>query len=138
MTVHGSSLFPCIHCILAAELKMEKKAVEMYKRTARLDLDNYNHDTEDGLHITSMSGSWLSIVHGFAGLKTFNEEIIFSPFILKDWESYAFKINYRDRLIKVFVDRKNIKFSLEKREPLNIKLYGEEVNLSDEYIGSIK
>ena len=44
----------------------EEKAVEMYQRTARLDLDNYNNDTEDGLHITSMTGSWLAIVQGFA------------------------------------------------------------------------
>ncbi|MBP2966783.1 glycoside hydrolase family 65 protein, partial [Acinetobacter baumannii] len=55
MTVHESSLSPCIHSILAAELGLEEKAVEMYQRTARLDLDNYNNDTEDGLHITSMT-----------------------------------------------------------------------------------
>ena len=66
MTVHESSLSPCVHSILAAEIGLEEKAYEMYQRTARLDLDNYNNDTEDGLHITSMSGSWLAIVHGFA------------------------------------------------------------------------
>jgi maltose phosphorylase len=33
------------------------KAVEMYQRTARLDLDNVNNDTKDGLHITAMAGS---------------------------------------------------------------------------------
>ena len=51
-------------CCVSAELGMEEKAVEMYQRTARLDLDNYNNDTEDGLHITSMTGSWLAIVQG--------------------------------------------------------------------------
>ncbi|HBH5802051.1 TPA: glycoside hydrolase family 65 protein, partial [Enterococcus faecium] len=66
MTVHESSLSPSIHAILAAELGMEEKALEMYERTARLDLDNYNNDTDDGLHITSMTGSWLAIVQGFA------------------------------------------------------------------------
>lgn len=133
MTVHESSLSSCIHSILAAELKMEEKAVEMYKRTARLDLDNYNDDTEDGLHITSMSGSWLSIVQGFAGMKTFNEELSFSPFIPRDWESYSFKINYQDRLIKVFVDTKVVIVSLEKGEPLKFNLYGEEIHLVDTY-----
>jgi maltose phosphorylase len=57
MTVHESSLSPCIHAVLAAELHKEEKAVELYQRTARLDLDNYNNDTEDGLHITSMTGA---------------------------------------------------------------------------------
>ena len=51
MTVHESSLSPCVHSILAAELGYRDKAVEMYKRTARLDLDNINRDTVDGLHI---------------------------------------------------------------------------------------
>ncbi|MDI5790898.1 hypothetical protein PO124_28225 [Bacillus licheniformis] len=54
---------------------MEKKALELYKRTARLDLDNYNHDTEEGLHITSMTGSWLAIVQGFAGMRTQDEKL---------------------------------------------------------------
>src|SRR5699024_9339669 len=67
MTVHESSLSPSIHAILAADLHRMDKAVELYSRTARLDLDNYNNDTEDGLHITSMTGSWLTIVEGFAG-----------------------------------------------------------------------
>lgn len=83
MTVHESSLSPSIHAVLAAELKMEEKAVEMYKRTARLDLDNYNNDTEDGLHITSMTGSWLAIVQGFAGMRTYRETLSFSPSCLK-------------------------------------------------------
>ena len=67
MTVHESSLSPCVHAILAVELGYEDKAVELYHRTARLDLDNINNDTEDGLHVTSMSGSWLVIAQGFAG-----------------------------------------------------------------------
>ena len=70
MTVHESSLSPCVHSILAASLGYLDKAKELYSRTARLDLDNINNDTCDGLHITSMAGSWLSIVQGFAGMRT--------------------------------------------------------------------
>ncbi|MBC1514400.1 glycoside hydrolase family 65 protein, partial [Listeria booriae] len=69
LTVHESSLSPAVHSVLAAEIGKYDKAVELYKRTARLDLDNINNDTEDGLHITSMAGSWLSIVQGFAGMR---------------------------------------------------------------------
>ncbi|MFJ6962480.1 MAG: glycoside hydrolase family 65 protein, partial [Lactiplantibacillus plantarum] len=58
MTVHESSLSPAIHAVLAADLHYEDKAVAFYNRTARLDLDNYNNDTVDGLHITSMTGGW--------------------------------------------------------------------------------
>ena len=58
----------------------------MYERTARLDLDNYNNDTDDGLHITSMTGSWLAIVQGFAQMKTDHDHLGFAPFLPKNLE----------------------------------------------------
>ena len=133
MTVHESSLSPCIHSILAAELNKEEKAVEMYQRTARLDLDNYNNDTEDGLHITSMTGSWLAIVQGFAQMKTWDGKLSFAPFLPSVWTGYAFHINYRNRLIKVAVDSKNVTLSLLKGDALDLQVYGENVHLKDTF-----
>ena len=130
MTVHESSLSPCIHAILAAELGKEEKAVEMYQRTARLDLDNYNNDTEDGLHITSMTGSWLAIVQGFAQMKTWGGKLSFTPFLPSSWTGYAFHINYRGRLIKVAVGKENVVFTLLKGEPLDLQVYGKDITLS--------
>lgn len=124
MTVHESSLSPCTHAILAAELGMKEKAFEMYHRTARLDLDNYNNDTEDGLHITSMTGAWLTIVQGFAGMRTAKETLSFAPFIPTQWESYTFKIVYRNHYIKVCVDKEKVVISQEG-SALSIKLYDE-------------
>ncbi|MEG2708992.1 MAG: family 65 glycosyl hydrolase domain-containing protein, partial [Vagococcus sp.] len=130
MTVHESSLSPCIHSILAAELGMEEKAVEMYQRTARLDLDNYNNDTEDGLHITSMTGSWLAIVQGFAQMKTYDETLSFSPFLPKKWSKYAFHINYRGRLLHVLIDSQ-VTITLLSGEPINVTIYNKEQHLTD-------
>jgi maltose phosphorylase len=130
MTVHESSLSPSIHSILAAELGMEEKAYEMYNRTARLDLDNYNNDTEDGLHITSMTGSWLAIVQGFAGMRTANETLSFAPFIPSTWEKYTFKIVYRGHHIKVQVTNESVVISQEGTA-LSLRLYGEDVQLGE-------
>nr|BAQ19549.1 GH65 maltose phosphorylase [Bacillus sp. SW20] len=129
MTVHESSLSPCIHSILAAELGMEEKAYEMYHRTARLDLDNYNNDTEDGLHITSMTGSWLSIVQGFAGMRTFNESLSFRPFIPSAWDSYSFNIVYRDHNFKVTVNKEEVTLTQTEGSDLQVKVYDETVTL---------
>ena len=128
MTVHESFLFLCIHAILAVELGMEEKAYEMYTRTARLDLDNYNNDTEDGLHITSMTGSWLGIVQGFAGMKTFDEELSFSPFIPAAWERYSFNINYRDHHITIEVNQKDVCISQAGKD-MTLKVYGNGLEL---------
>ena len=123
MTVHESSLSPSIHAILAAELGMEDKAVEMYQRTARLDLDNYNNDTEDGLHITSMTGSWLAIVQGFAQMKTDHERLRFAPFLPKTWRAYSFHVNYRNRLIFVAVSSEEVTLSLVSGEACSLDVY---------------
>lgn len=112
LTVHESSLSAAVHAILAADLHYEDKAVEMYARTARLDLDNYNNDTDDGLHITSMTGSWLAIVQGFAGMRISDEgQLSFKLFLPKKWTAYEFHINFRGRLLKISVtaDRTDIK-----------------------------
>ena len=119
-TVHESSLSPCIHSILAAKLNKEDKAYELYLRTARLDLDNYNNDTEDGCHITSMAGTWMSVVEGFGGLKVKNNMLTLNPFIPSKWKSFSFKVMFRGCLIKVKVGKDNIKISNESKKDIKI------------------
>lgn len=138
MTVHESSLSPSIHAILAAELGKKEKAVEFYAQTARLDLDNYNNDTEDGLHITSMSGGWLTIVQGFAGMRTSKESLSFKPFCPVNWEGYNFKIKYRSRLVHITVTKNDVTFSLNEGEALMIELYGEKIELIDTLTSAIQ
>lgn len=130
LTVHESSLSAAIHSILAADLHYEEKAVEMYERTARLDLDNYNNDTVDGLHITSMTGGWLAIVQGFAGMRVRDGELHFAPFLPKKWDSYQFRIQFRGRSIQVHVDQKGTQLTLLSGEPLTLDLDGKKVSLN--------
>src|SRR5690554_4773937 len=47
LTVHESSLSPCVHSILAARIGRLNKAYEMYLRTSRLDLDDYNNEVHE-------------------------------------------------------------------------------------------
>ena len=130
MTVHESSLSPCVHSILAAQLGYRQKAVEMYQRTARLDLDNINNDTDDGLHITSMAGSWLAIAHGFAGMRT-TDGLSLSPFLPDAWQGYAFQFHYRGRVIRVSVRLGQALVELLQGKPLKMTLCGQEQTLSD-------
>ena len=110
---------------------MEDNAVEMCQRTARLDLDNDNNDTEDGLHITSMTGSWLVIVQGFAQMKTFDEQLSFAPFLPKSWDKYAFHINYRNRQLHINIDKEWVTITLKSGDALALTIYGEEHELTD-------
>ena len=125
MTVHESSLSASIHAIIAAEIGRQDKAMALYLRTARLDLDNYNNDTEDGLHITSMSGSWLAIVQGFAGMRSAGGKLSFAPFCPENWEGYSFTILYRGRRLQVEVEPKQVCIVLLSGEALALEVCGQ-------------
>lgn len=124
LTVHESSLSPAIHSVLAADLHYEEKAVALYERTARLDLDNYNNDTADGLHITSMTGGWLAMVQGFAGMRFHDDGTLsYKPFLPKKWNSYSFRQVFKGRVIEVDVEKDGPHFKLISGDPVEIKVY---------------
>ena len=119
-TVHESSLSPCVHSIQAAKLGRMEQAYTFYLRTSRLDLDDYNKEVHEGLHITSMAGTWMSIVEGFGGMRVKNNTLSFTPRIPQQWEAYSFKINFRDQILKVTVSQDTTKFELDGTNDLDI------------------
>ena len=104
-TVHESSLSPCIHSILASRIGYYKKAWEMYLRNSRLDLDDYNNEVREGLHITSMAGTCLSVIEGFGGVRITEDEIRISPKLPKEWSELGFHIRYKKTIIRVNVTK---------------------------------
>jgi len=129
-TVHESSLSPCVHSILAAKIHKMDKAYEMYLRTSRLDLDDYNHEVHEGLHITSMAGTWLSNVQGFGGMRNYDGKLSFAPQIPKQWKSYSFKINFRGATLKVYKDQLECKFTNESSTPVEILVHGKKITIT--------
>jgi maltose phosphorylase len=126
-TVHESSLSPCVHSIQAALLDKMDMAYTFYLRTSRLDLDDYNKEVEEGCHITSMAGTWMSIVEGFGGMRVKNDALHFSPKIPKEWKGYTFKINFRNQILKVSVNHNETTFSLEGDSELTVFVNQKEV-----------
>ena len=125
-TVHESSLSPCVHSIQAAKLDRMEQAYTFYLRTSRLDLDDYNHEVEEGLHITSMAGTWMSIVEGFGGMRVKDNMLSFTPKIPKEWKSYSFKVNFRGKVITVDVKQNDVEFTVDGNEELTILVNGTE------------
>ena len=127
LTVHESSLSPCVHAVIAAKIGRIDKAYEMYLRTARLDLDDYNHEVAEGCHITSMAGTWMAIVQGFGGMRTFDNTLSFNPQIPKKWQSYAFTINYRGTVLKVHKTKHSCVFTNKSDTPIKINVYDKQL-----------
>ena len=99
-------------------------AYTFYLRTSRLDLDDYNKEVEEGCHITSMAGTWMSIVEGFGGMRVKNNQLHFSPKIPKEWKGYSFKINFRNQVLKVAVNHDKTTFTVDGDQDLTIVVNG--------------
>ena len=104
-TVHESSLSPCVHVVIAAAIGRMDKAYELYLRTSRLDLDDYNHEADEGLHITSMAGTWLSLVEGLAGVRIGEDGLTINPSIPEAWKKYHFQILYKNQPLRIEVNQ---------------------------------
>ena len=127
--VHESSLSASIHSILAARLHDTESAYTLYLRTARLDLDDYNREVKDGLHITSMAGTWLAIVEGFGGMRIRNDRVFFNPVIPAAWESFSFIIRYRNNPLRVEVNGTKVNVVNLSEAAIPLAVYGEQVTL---------
>lgn len=129
-TVHESSLSPCVHAILAAKLGDMEKARALYLRTARLDLDDYNREVDEGCHVTSMAGTWLAVVEGFGGMRVRSGTLSFDPRLPEGWESLTFRALFRGRTLTVTVRREEVEVACEG-EPLEILLCGASRRVAD-------
>lgn len=126
-TVHESSLSPCTHAVLAARLGLMDKAYAFYMRTARLDLDDYNHEVEEGLHITSMAGTWLAIVEGFGGKRIRDGKLSFDPQIPAAWRKYSFRMLYHGQPVELSISHDGaVVMHRGEGEPLSIIIWGRE------------
>ncbi|RFZ90677.1 glycoside hydrolase family 65 protein [Mucilaginibacter conchicola] len=126
-TVHESSLSPCVHSIIAAKLGDIERAYQFYLRTSRLDIDDYNNDTEDGCHITSMAGTWMSVVQGFGGMRVKDGMLSFDPLLPVEWKSLEFQIGFRGTLLSVKVTGEGVSIKNASSQDITVKLHGKDV-----------
>jgi maltose phosphorylase len=123
-TIHESSFSPSIHSILATELGRLDMGYRFFQMIARVDLDDYNKNTAQGLHMTPKSGSWMAIVYGFGGMRTDLPELCFAPSIPPQWKSYAFRIAHRGSVIEVSVNQQAASFKLLQGQSQQVQVYG--------------
>lgn len=110
-TLHESSLSPSIYSIIASQVGYVDKAYELYLRTARLDIEDINREVKEGLHITSMAGTWLSIVEGFGGMRIRDNKLHLNPVIPDAWKSFSFKMRFRNSLIEVTTSNSTVEIA---------------------------
>jgi len=114
ITTHDSSLSYCVYGMIASKIGRVEDAYNYFKKTVRLDLDDLHGNTKDGLHVANTGGAFMSIPYGFAGLRIKDDGLHFKPIKPKAWESYTFRLNYKDFVVTVKVSDKLIITSEEE------------------------
>lgn len=123
--IHESSLSPSIHSILAAEIGRSAEAYKFFEFATRLDLDNYNRNTREGLHTTSIAAAWMNIVYGFGGMRSDVERLSLSPSIPERWTGYRFPITYQGAKVFVEVDQEQVSIRAASGGEVEMTVYGE-------------
>jgi maltose phosphorylase len=123
-TIHESSLSPSLHAILAAELGKMDEAYTFFAYGARMDLDNYNRNTDQGLHVTSAAGVWASMIFGFGGMRTDGDVLIFQPTLPEAWKAYRFRVRYQGAMIEVRMSRAQVEFQVISGPSVTVRVYG--------------
>ena len=123
--IHESSLSPSIHAILAQRLGRNQAAADFFSFATRMDLDNYNRNTTEGLHLTSIAAAWVTIVYGFGGLHTEGGTVCIAPHLPESWTSYSFRFLAGDGVVKVHMSKAGCELTMVKGTRAWIKLYGQ-------------
>jgi len=130
--IHESSLSPSVHSILAAQLHKNEEAFEFFRFATRMDLDNYNRNTAEGLHTTSIAAAWMNIVYGFGGLRSDGDMLSLNPSIPKNWKRYSFRIVSGDEVLCVEVGREQITLHTLDGGGLTLQVYGSAIAVDGE------
>lgn len=123
--IHESSLSPSVHSIFASELGKKQEAFDFFHFATRIDLDNYNRNTGEGIHTTSIAAAWMNIVYGFGGMRSDGEMLSFNPSIPEHWAGYSFQVTLRGSVIRVEVSQSAALLRVVDGDPVTVKLKGQ-------------
>ncbi len=112
ITCHDSSLSPCTHAMIAAQLDMPKEAMAYWDQNARLDLDDLMDNSFLGVHSACVGGTWQIVVLGFAGMRLRENGFSFEPRVPKRWKGIQFTLHHKNRVLQVNMTHTKCSFTL--------------------------
>ena len=131
LTTGDSSLSVPIQSIVASKIGYQEKAVEYARDAISMDLSDIAGNVKDGCHIASMAGTWMVFVFGFAGMKgNGGSKLSFEPNLPPQIEKLRFPVTFKDSMLQVEIDQKNIKYSLISGKEAVIQHNGKEIKLT--------
>ncbi len=130
LTVRDSSLSACTQAVMAAETGHIDLAHDYLGEAALMDLNDLEHNTQDGLHIASLAGAWTALVAGFGGMRVREGRIGFAPRLPGGISRLAFRMRFRGRRLKISVTHHEVVYELLGGDPLEITHNGTPLRLN--------
>ena len=101
LTVHGSSLSPSVHALVAARLGDRPLATHYFQQGAEIDLADTMGNAAGGVHAAALGALWQAAVFGFAGMRAVDDGVALDPHLPPAWRSLAFAATFRGNPLRV-------------------------------------
>lgn len=129
ITVRDSTLSACIQAIVAAEVGYLDLAYQYVRESALVDLARIAGNTEDGLHLASLAGSWLGVVAGFGGMRDHGEVLSFAPRLPRQLQRVAFHLRFKDNCLRVEITPEEVRYTLMEGSGLEFDHVGTRLSI---------
>ena len=127
ITTHDSTLSASSFAILASEVGHEEAALGFFRDTSFVDIEDQHGNTDHGVHMASLAGSWLALVWGFAGFRPAQKGFGFRPKLPAAWTGYRFGMRWRGSELRVTVQAEGARYEVVAGPDLRFTHNGEEV-----------
>ena len=129
---HGSSLSRAMHGVVAARLGDTEAAMDYFRLTSAIDLEDNHAAIDGGVHIAALGGIWSMVIFGFAGLSLHADHLALNPHIPAAWQSLCFGLQWRGRHLKMKIARAtgSLEVTLDVGEPMTVVVSGKAFELN--------
>jgi kojibiose phosphorylase len=121
----GSSLSPNTYAIAGMAVGERERAYRSFTVSANRDL-RLTQEAAAGIHAACMGGTWMAVVHGFAGLRADANGLSLNPWLPDGWQSLRFRYAWRGRRVRVVVSRRALTVELDAGAAVPLKVAGRE------------
>ena len=101
-------------------------------RVGQVDLDDFEHNTTNGLHMASLGGIWIALVAGYGGMRHTDAALKFTPRLPPALTRLAFGLRLSGRTLRVEVSAAAATYSIDNGKPLQLLHYGQPVHVSED------
>ncbi len=131
ITVRDSSLSACTQAVMAAWTGHLDLAFDYLAEAALVDLNDLAGNSDHGVHIASMAGTWTAVVNGFGGMRCDADGLRFAPRLPPALSRISFGLNWHGRQLRVDIRPDEAEYRLVSGSPMRLSHHGEQLALAD-------